>query len=220
MKKTLKILLCVLLCAVLIGAGVFVYTQAKIKYYENTFFPMKEDFNQLEQIVTWYSNYAYDTDDLTQVVGVHDYVFIGKIEKVEGTRYEDAFFNDLLQFYASPVSQYKVSVVKNIKGNLRLEEIPMTKCGGLSCKGRYIEIGNGDPMPLEHKYYILFANADEKGEMSIGLGNICLGENEADALNADNADVKKILDAFNNQDESVRIIKGHTSKYEQQTDLL
>lgn len=216
MKKIIKAAIAVFLSVLFFLGGIFLYTQLKIKYYEESFFVMTEDFNSIPQKETWISDYIFDINDYEKLTGFCDYVFVGKIEKAEGTYYEDGFFNDLLQFYASPVTQYKIRILRNIKGNLILnEKIPMRKSGGLSLGGKFIEIGNGDTMPLEGEYYILFANADEKGEISISVGNISLGENESDALNEKSPKIKKILDAAENQDESVRNGVRYKSKYEQ-----
>ena len=104
------------------NAGMFSYTQIKIKYYEDRFFPMKENFNELEQIVSWVACYAYDISDLRKNVGFYDYVFVGRIEEAEGTYYRDSFFSEKLQFYAQSETQYKITVLKNIKGNLKTNE--------------------------------------------------------------------------------------------------
>ena len=122
MKQGVKRALSAVLILVLLLAGMFSYTQIKIKYYEDRFFPMKENFNELEQIVSWVACYAYDISDLRKNVGFYDYVFVGRIEEAEGTYYRDSFFSEKLQFYAQSETQYKITVLKNIKGNLKTNE--------------------------------------------------------------------------------------------------
>ena len=148
-----------------------------------------------------------------------DYVFVGRVDKLVGTSYRDVIYMDNGRISAIPYTNYMVTVVRNIKGELQTgKSIPLAKHGGVSYDNKSLVIGNGDSLPQEGGYYIFSGYADKNGELYIVDPNSSVPldasfESEKNSENIDSA-IKKYVNAAKNQDTSVRLGERNKSKYE------
>ncbi|MGG6447370.1 cell surface protein [Pseudobacillus badius] len=112
------------------------------------------------KVAPLHASYAIDVNDINEVVGDADNVFVGYVEKLKGTEYkfpvtketEDGGTKEL----SMPYTNYSITVVDNIKGKLKKNKpIPMQKTGGQSeeDKNLYL-VYEKDNLPKERKYYI------------------------------------------------------------------
>ena len=164
-------------------------------------------------------DFAINYNDLNQVVGSADYVFVGTVESDEGTVYKNYVTmeteNGGTKEVGTPYSNYMVTVIENIKGNLITEKpVPVQKSGGLSEDGTTIYLYEGDELPMVGATYIFFAYAQQDGSLLISgpVSNIDLDVNndentEANAIDSYKklTDYHEILEAYENQVEEERI---------------
>jgi len=116
--------------------------------------------------------YAIDTDNPAALVGDADYVFVGFVESMEGTEYrypaEHYGENGELIKTSTPFTNYNVRVLKNIKGNLMLDTIPLQKFGGLTEDGKGLDLAGTDTLPQVEEVYIFVAYAQHDGSLLVG----------------------------------------------------
>ncbi|MDD2518273.1 MAG: hypothetical protein PHI05_01620 [Bacilli bacterium] len=117
-----------------------------------------------------YSNSIADSNDLQKFSGLVDYIFVGKVENVIGT-----FFNESLP--EIPYTRYGIRVLKNLKGNL-IEKTIVSKNGGYENNKLILFDDNG--FPQKNEIYVFFAFAQEDGEILLATidGNIKLDIND------------------------------------------
>ena len=166
----------------------------------------------IQKIPTSYlrATYAIDYNNLEEVVGDADYVFVGTISSKENTVYKNPveIVNEegKVSEEATPYTNYTVEVVENIKGNLTTEEtIPIQKTGGLSKdKSEYV-IYEGDELPVVGQTYIFFTYAQPDGSLLLSgpVSNIGIKEKSADGLDSTTA-YKEVVEAYENQVETGR----------------
>ena len=169
-------------------------------------------------------SFAINYNDLNQVVGSADYVFVGTVESDEGTVYKNYVTMETeyegTKEVGTPYSNYMVTVIENIKGNLITEKpIPVQKSGGLSEDGTTIYLYEGDELPIIGGTYIFFAYAQQDGSLLISgpVSNIHLVKKciEIEAKADDNykeligsykelTEYREILEAYENQVEDER----------------
>lgn len=190
MKKKTKIsILCVFLIAVIVTAGLFIWRYTRI--------PTKI-------VYTPSADTDVNLDDPREVVGVKEYVFVGKVEDVHDyyTEKLKRTFPDIIHYYDREFTECIVTVVSNIKGELETgKTFSFYKTGGISPDRSCIVLSKNDIMPETGKYYIFTGGAHADGTMTGGGTNGTL-ELEA-GINENNLDESKIyqeyVDAFNNQ---------------------
>lgn len=164
------------------------------------------------------ATYAIDYNNLEEVVGDADYVFVGTISSKENTVYKNPVEivdeEGKVSEEAIPYTNYTVDVVENIKGNLTTEEtIPIQKTGGLSKdKSEYV-IYEGDELPVVGQTYIFFTYAQPDGSLLLSgpVSNIGLKEKNVDAFDSTTA-YKEVVEAYKNQMETER--QRYASMYE------
>ena len=224
MKKSKKIviitisILAVLLVALLAEGDIATWLFAD--KFENRLFPMKDPISIINTeykrnlvCVDW----AYDISDKRKVVGFHDYVFVGEVEKVVGTGYSDVDFSDGLKMFSQPYTQYEVRVIENLKGELKTDrDIPLTKHDGAYLFGKRVSMMEGDNLPDVGECYIFICSADEDGELNIGsFSSFCdIYLCKAEEYTGQEAKIEIYRDAVRNMDESVYIGERYKSKYE------
>ncbi|MGN1443925.1 MAG: hypothetical protein ACI4XE_08750 [Acutalibacteraceae bacterium] len=173
MKPYKKILIMVLAVIVLAGAGVFgvrSHRKSNLNRLQTTTYDMPENYSQLPVNYSKYV-YAFDPLDLEACVGSADYVFVGKIEKLVGTTYTDASYLENGKLTATPWTNYEVTVIKNIKGDLETgQTIPIRKFGGVAYGEEYLELIQDDTLPTVGETYIFLSDVDEKGELYVSGG--------------------------------------------------
>jgi hypothetical protein len=118
------------------------------------------------------ASYSINTNDLTEIVGDADYVFVAYVNKELNTIYKhQADIND----EGLPYTNYSITVIDNIKGNLKKNtEIDIQKAGGLSKDGTTYFLYENDELLKEGKYYIISAYAQTDGLLLISGPNSSL----------------------------------------------
>ena len=185
------------------------------------FFAIRKPFGP-NKIKTSYlrGSFSIDYNNLNEVVGDADYVFLGTIANEEGTVYkytsiierEDGTTYEV----SSPYTNYSVNVLENIKGHLVTDTaIPIQKAGGLSKDGTEYYIYEGDFLPTVGNSYIFFAYAQPDGSLLISgpVSNISIDNvtNNISSL-AISTEYENVVNAYKNQIDSGRT--RFTSSYE------
>ncbi|MEC1178260.1 cell surface protein [Metasolibacillus meyeri] len=105
-----------------------------------------------------HATYSIDVSNINAVVGDADNVFVGYVEKLEGTEYKfpvTVETEDGTKEVAHPYTNYSITVIDNIKGALKADTtIPVQKSGGLSEDQDMYILYENDMLPVEGKYYI------------------------------------------------------------------
>ena len=105
-----------------------------------------------------YASYAFDVNNLNQFVGSADNVFVGYVERIEGTEYKFPSTVETetgTRTLSSPHTNYSITVIESLKGKLKkIQPIPLQKSGGISEDGSMQVIFENDILPEEGKYYI------------------------------------------------------------------
>ncbi|WP_354471874.1 cell surface protein [Lysinibacillus parviboronicapiens] len=122
-----------------------------------------------------HASYAFDVNDLNQFVGSADNVFVGYVEKIEGTEYK---FPTTIETetgsktISTPHTNYSIRVIDNLKGELKKDQpIPLQKAGGISEDGSTQVIFENDILPEEGKYYIFSTLNQPDGSILAGGTN-------------------------------------------------
>lgn len=127
--------------------------------------------------------YAHDTSTPEQAIGLADYAFIGKINRILRTEYRypmDTVIDGEIKTVSSPYTVYEVNVVQNINGNLvKGDNIEIVQSGGLEEDKLSYSFFEGMSLLNVGEYYILLAYTQpdgtllfDKAEFSIPLGNL------------------------------------------------
>ena len=220
MKKIIKsiIIIAVMLAALFVAVNLSI--DSLEKQLESKIFPLKDPISVINTeykrnlvCVDW----AYDISDKRKVVGFHDYVFVGEVKKVVGTGYTDVDFSDGLRMFSQPYTQYKIRVIKNLKGELVTDrDIPLTKHDGAYFFGKRVSMMEGDSLPDVGECYIFICITDENGELNIGnFSSFCdIYLCKAEEYTGEEIAIEVYRDAVENMDESVRYGERYKSKYE------
>lgn len=162
--------------------------------------------------------FAIDYDNLNAVVGDADYVFVGKVVTEEGTIYKDSVMIEDKDGkdveISSPYTNYTVSVIENIKGNLTTETpINIQKFGGLSKDKSEYFIYEGDELPIVDDTYIFYVYAQPDGSLlaSGPVSNTPINTKRTRDLSSDD-EYQDVLEAVENQELTQR--KRFKSSYE------
>ncbi|KGL38156.1 hypothetical protein BMT55_09710 [Listeria newyorkensis] len=134
--------------------------------------------SETDKIPTSYmhGSFVIDVDNPEATVGFSDYTFIGYVNKKTGTRYEDAQTmeqeNGSTKEASTPYTQYSVTVIENIKGELEQDkEISLEKAGGINEENTEYFLYEEDSLPSQGKYYIFTANAQDDGSLLVSGPN-------------------------------------------------
>lgn len=156
-------------------------------------------------IVEMKGTYAIDYNNIKEVVGDADYVFVGNVISEEGTEYkfpimvenEDGTEREV----TSPYTNYLVQIVENIKGNLTVEHaIPIQKAGGITKdKSEYL-VYEGDEIPVIGNSYIFFAYAQPDGTLLVSgpISNVYI-DLIMPASEDERSEYQKIITAYENE---------------------
>ncbi|MDR0812800.1 MAG: hypothetical protein LBO63_02180 [Oscillospiraceae bacterium] len=123
-------------------------------------------------------SYSINVGDVTEVAGFFDYVFVARVVSLDGTEYRWPVTVEGGRTVYMPYTHYTIEVLENIKGELRLGEVPFLKGGGLLYDQDIVEVADGDVMPEVDGIYVFYANSDENGVIGSGgaHGNLLLTE--------------------------------------------
>lgn len=120
-------------------------------------------FSKNNNIKTEYlrASYAIDVNDMNEMTGFSDYVFVGYVSSQDRTEYSSI-----------PYTVYKIKNIENLKGTLSTNnEIEIFKSGGISEDGKNFVIYENDIMPEEGKVYVFFACGQPDGSILISGEN-------------------------------------------------
>ena len=129
MKKSKKI---VVITVCIVTALVAVFALSKLSFaifkdkLESNIFPLKDPISVVNAeyernfgvIVDW----IYNPNDLKQLAGAADYVFVAEVTEVVGTGYTGVEMYDGFRFDSHPFTRYKIRVIENLKGKLKTDE--------------------------------------------------------------------------------------------------
>ena len=113
--------------------------------------------------------YAYDISTPEKAIGLADYTFIGKVNKILRTEYRhptQTVINGEIKTVSSPYTIYEVSVIKNIDGDLITNEtIEIAQAGGLEQELSTYSFYEGMGLLNIGEYYILLAFTQPDGSL-------------------------------------------------------
>ncbi len=176
------------------------------------------------------ASYMYDTSTPEKAIGISDYVFIAKVNKIARTEYKNSIetetgLNEKTKT-TIPYTIYNISVIKNIKGELITSEpIEFMQYGGLSEDGKSYILMEESSLLKTGDYYIIMGNTFEKDGENVEVAEptrvISLG-NESDFSQKDSLNtITKYEQAYKNEivpstskGDSVDYKKGYISKYD------
>ena len=171
------------------------------------------------------ASYLFDTSTPEKAVGISDYVFVAKINKIARTEYRDPVTIETGLFssevWTTPYTYYEIEVVKNIKGELITSEpIEYMQYGGINEDGETYTFMEGTGLLETGKYYILMADTfgGDGGIIEVTEPNrrILLDdvENDEDVENSEL--VKRYEEAYKNEyiPEGFYNWERYTSKYD------
>ena len=169
MKKTLKRVLCsVLVCVLLAGTGFLAYSilvDKKMERLETQIFPITQDLSsyELKEIeAVW----LFSPADKAKLVYYYDYVFIAKIDELVGTSYSNVRKSEGGKINADPHTNYKITNLYNIKGNLKTNvSVPFSVYGGVDHTQRFVSAFDNSFIEVGGLYLII-AGAEENGEIN------------------------------------------------------
>lgn len=159
------------------------------------------------------TEYSININDLREVVGVADYVFVGYVEETYDYNHDRLFhkFPKVIDYYGGPFTECKVTVTECIKGNIPAgEKLSYYKVGGvtwlrtsiyLDVDEGYIEEGCVDYYPEVGKYYVFRGIAHPDGTITGGgINSTEPLEENYDLNNYKQSTVfQKWVDAYKNQ---------------------
>ena len=166
---------------------------------------------------------AIDINNLQELIGVNDYVFVGYVEEIYDYNHDRFFHNfpEIIDYYGGPFTECRVTVMECIKGNIPVgETLSYYKVGGvtglrtsiyLDVEEDYIEQGYADYYPEEGKYYIFRGMAHPDGTIT-GGGTFSTDLLE-DGINATNYRESKVYQKWINAYENQIIYDNDDYKY-------
>lgn len=185
MKKK-KLRMCILVIGIIICGVVFgnCYMN-KIKKNEGE---IKEEYT----VKRMHATYSYNVNDICKLVSDADYIFVAKVDSIVNTVYKNPVkIEDT--WISRPYTRYKLSICKNIKGNLSTKKkVTVLKSGGKGKNTNIKFIYDNDNLPTKGKYYIFMAYVQKDGSLLVSGANSTLpsGANYNSTIN-----YKKVVSA-------------------------
>lgn len=106
-----------------------------------------------------HADYIMNINDMREVVGYSDYVFVGKITEYKGTDHDTPS--------GIPLTIYSVKVLDNIKGSLIQDsDVEVNITGGLAKNyRRVVSVNEVKPYPKIDDYYIFIVGSSDTGQL-------------------------------------------------------
>lgn len=127
-------------------------------------------------------SFCIDVNDLSQIVGDADYVFVAEVKDKVETIYKNKVTIETengTKEVSDPYTKYSITVIDNIKGKLKKNnEFLVLKAGGISQDNKSIILYQDDELLQVGKYYIISAYAQPDGTLLISGPNSSLVLNE------------------------------------------
>ncbi|HHW70202.1 MAG TPA: hypothetical protein GX392_02510 [Clostridiales bacterium] len=123
-----------------------------------------------------HGSFSINFDNINELVGDADYVFVGAVISEDGTEYKHPVMGESEDGeeyeIASPYTNYTISVLDNIKGELVTDtEIPIQKAGGLAQDGSQYFVYEEDELPKQGSVYVFYAYAQPDGSLLVSGPN-------------------------------------------------
>ncbi|GAA1405233.1 cell surface protein [Glutamicibacter uratoxydans] len=155
-------------------------------------------------------SFIIDVDNPRAVVGDADYVFVGQVDSFAGTDYkfpttiENADGSE--KEIGTPYSNFKVTVLENLKGELvTTEPIDLQKWGGISEDKKSVVLYEDDSLPKKGRSYVFAAYAQPDGTLLVSGPNSNIALAEGDSASAMSSEaVQQYVDAVAHQVTSER----------------
>ncbi|WP_200908906.1 cell surface protein [Enterococcus sp. RIT-PI-f] len=191
----------------ILGIGILIGAAALMHQNKQTY---EEAIGKEIPIYAIHADYNIDVENPEAVVGSGNYVFVGEVTELTGTTYEDDVpverGDGTTEYVGDAYTQYKVSVLSNIKNELVLnKEIPIAKHGGIREDGSAYDIFENDQLPEVGKVYVFIAYTQEDGSLLVSgaNSNILFDESAENLTNKENLEsteeYQKYSDAVDHQ---------------------
>ncbi len=206
MKKLIKTVFIFFLSFVLTGLAIFAGGQIKIKLMESKLHPVTKPFSSME-VVPMCVDYIFPLNDTLKSIGWSDYTFIGTVEEIIGTEYNELEYiyneNWFGLYDADPVTHYRIKVKHNIKGTAP-EEFTMLCWGGQQPNGMLSDMNRTMPEKDTTYVFMCYDSGKDDGKIYYHYCHL-LGDKQwnESAHNVDEV-IKEYEEAYKNQDLSVR----------------
>lgn len=108
--------------------------------------------------------WLYDTSTPEKAMGISDYAFVAKINKVLKTEYKNSVMletslNGKNKTVYDPYTVYEITVIENIKGEIITNKpIELMQYGGLNYDGKSYTLLENSELLIPGNYYILLSN--------------------------------------------------------------
>lgn len=160
------------------------------------------------------NSYIIDVNNPAELVGDADYVFVARVDNLTGTTYRFPSMviddNGKDTEVTTPFTNYQVTIIQNIKGELVSDRpISLQKKGGISKDKKMYTLPEGDFLPEEGKIYIFFAYAQEDGSLLVSGRNSVIDLNRT---NLDKRDLNNELTMLNNNSEYLSFQKAYENQ--------
>lgn len=179
----------------------------------------KNDVSKNNLPITYLSgSFSIDVNDLSQIVGDADYVFVAEVKDKVETIYKNKVTIETengIKEVSDPYTKYSITVIDNIKGKLKKNnEFSILKAGGISKDNKSIILYKDDELLQVGKYYIISAYAQPDGSLLISGSNssLVLSETSKDKIRS-SEEYKEYKKAF--EKEVVTDRKRFKSLYEE-----
>jgi len=121
------------------------------------------------------SSFAIDHDNLQELVGYADNVFVGYVENLENTVYKFPVSIETkngVREVTQPYTTFSVTVTENIKGSLlKTHPISLQKAGGIDEENNLLLLYEDDFLPEEGQYYLFSTFTQPDGSLLISGPN-------------------------------------------------
>lgn len=123
-----------------------------------------------------HGTFVCDPSNMNELVGLVDYVFVGKVLSNNGPQYKDFLTSENGSGepieIGIPHTSYTVQVISNIKGQLKTDEpIEVMKFGGVSQDQTAVWLFEGDLLPEENQTYVFLTMGQPDGSLLISGPN-------------------------------------------------
>lgn len=204
MKNKLKIISAFIVITLAITSGIFFFgknNKIEVSKDELPIYPLRGSF-------------IINVENLNEIVGDCDYVFVAKVVEELETIYKDFVTIETEtgdKEVGNPYTPYKIIITENIKGNLITDtEVDILKFGGVSQDKDAIYIFENDELLQVGKTYIISAYTQLDGSLLISGPNSNKLVNDNAKSRISSPIYKDYINAFENQ--VVRSGKPESSK--------
>lgn len=198
MKLQLKI-------KVILFAGILFLLGVSLPYFNNK--KVNQASINKPSISVLRASFGINYNNLEEVVGDADYVFIGTVVSEDDVVYKHTVTVETedggTREVSTPYTNYTINISQNIKGNLVIDEdIPLQKAGGFTKDRTECFLYEGDELPTVGSSYIFFAYAQLDGSLLVSgpISNINIKAEPVNrSLDGQTPEYDEVVEAYNHQ---------------------